>query len=342
MSGGDTTKLFGKVLKPKNENCMKKLIYKSVYDSNVITTLMETCNYVVPINKTCTQCNVEKPFDLFPKDVNKKDGCRSSCKDCNKKYMIKYFRSHRDEINEKKRVRRQDPDVKQKEKEKYKEYYHKPEIKERYEKYRNAPEVIERMKQYRNDPTNKQRIKLKAVEDRKTRCVRNKARYQDDSDYRLKMIIRSRIQKALMRNKTNSSFAYLGCDIDFLKKWLEFRFDDYMNWDNLGTYWHIDHILPIKLFDCTNVKEQVCFHWINLQPLVGDANLEKGAKLHIHYFMNNIVNVNRFNTKYKQFLGYQTLREMLEWLKKQDFRHGNNPTDDDALASEMDNPQPSS
>ena len=63
--------------------------------------------------------------------------------------------------------------------------------------------------------------------------------------------------------------------------------------------------------------------------------------LQLHYYFNNIVNVNRFNTKYNQFNGYQILNESLRWLRDNELRYGKNPTDEGIKMPEMDNPQPS-
>jgi hypothetical protein len=61
----------------------------------------------------------------------------------------------------------------------------------------------------------------------------------------------------------------------------------------------------------------------------------------LHYYFNNIVNVNRFNYKYTDFLGYQTLNESLKWLRIK-LRYGKKPTYDGKKMPEIDNPQPSS
>jgi len=37
-----------------------------------------------------------------------------------------------------------------------------------------------------------------------------------------------------------------------LMEHLESQFDDKMNWDNYGTYWHVDHIRPRSLFKYTS------------------------------------------------------------------------------------------
>jgi hypothetical protein len=115
-----------------------------------------------------------------------------------------------------------------------------------------------------------------------------------------------------------------------------------MTWENLGNYWQIDHILPITAFDFSkDLSKLVCFHWTNLQPLPSLENKQKSNKLILHYYFNNIVSVVRFNTRYNRFLGYQTVNESLQWLRVE-LRYGKNPPYDEANASEMDNPQPSS
>ena len=49
-----------------------------------------------------------------------------------------------------------------------------------------------------------------------------------------------------------------------------------MTWDNYGSYWHVDHIIPCCKFDLTDPEQQLkCFHYTNLQPLEATANLRK-------------------------------------------------------------------
>jgi hypothetical protein len=110
-----------------------------------------------------------------------------------------------------------------------------------------------------------------------------------------------------------------------------------MNWENLGSYWQIDHIIPINAFNFKNTNEKyICFHWTNLQPLTCYENRFKSNKIYLHYYFNNIISINRFNSKYRQFLGYQMINESLSWLRDNELRYGKNPTD-----ITMDNQQPS-
>lgn len=55
-----------------------------------------------------------------------------------------------------------------------------------------------------------------------------------------------------------------------------------MNWENYGSYWHIDHIKPKTSFhyNCPEDSEfKVCWSLKNLQPLEAVINLKKGARL---------------------------------------------------------------
>jgi hypothetical protein len=319
-----------------------KLIKNKVYVLNINSRMEIEENHNTIIEKTCSKCKLIKTIDSFTKDKTKKDGVRSQCKNCVSIYSKQFCLENKEKIKQRKAEYRSNPEVKEKEKQKYKEYYHRPEVKQRYEEYRNKPEIKERHKEYLNQPEVKEKEKLRLKQNSTKRKEVLKERYKNDENFQLVSIIRSRLSKALKRNKNKSSIEYLGCDIEFLKKWLEFRFDENMNWDNLGSYWHIDHILPINRFNLINDNDKmICFHWTNLQPLTSTENLQKKDKLLLHYYFNNIVNVTRFNSQNNQFLGYQIVNESLRWLRLE-LRYGKNPSyDNTEKVFEIDNPQPS-
>jgi 5-methylcytosine-specific restriction endonuclease McrA len=52
-----------------------------------------------------------------------------------------------------------------------------------------------------------------------------------------------------------------------------------MTWENQGTYWEIDHIKPIDLFDLNDENQLYeAFHYTNTQPLHWKENREKSNK----------------------------------------------------------------
>jgi hypothetical protein len=108
--------------------------------------------------------------------------------------------------------------------------------------------------------------------------ARKKFRYNNDPVFKLRHIIRNRLNCAIKRNyKSGSAIKSLGCSVEFLKKHIEALFEPGMTWQNHGQ-WHIDHIVPLNHFDLTDsLQLQKACHYTNLQPLWKCDNIKKGA-----------------------------------------------------------------
>ena len=77
-------------------------------------------------------------------------------------------------------------------------------------------------------------------------CVK---RQKIDPFYKLVRGIRSLILvsfKNQFTTKSKKTIEILGCSFEEFKLHLESKFDDKMNWENQGTYWHLDHIETIS------------------------------------------------------------------------------------------------
>lgn len=110
-----------------------------------------------------------------------------------------------------------------------------------------------------------------------------KNKKEKDLNYRLACNLRSRLSNAI-RNGTQAGSAVqnLGCTIEELKKYLESKFEPWMDWSNYGqsgNVWNIDHIRPLNSFDLSNPDDlkQAC-HYTNLQPLSASKNFSKGDR----------------------------------------------------------------
>ena len=106
------------------------------------------------------------------------------------------------------------------------------------------------------------------------------ARRKIDPEYKLIANVRTRMWSVLKGiSKSDTTLKILGCSLDEFKKYIEKKFEDGMNWDNYGV-WHIDHIIPCAKFDLSDPEQQkICFHYTNLQPMWGEHNIKKGARL---------------------------------------------------------------
>jgi hypothetical protein len=74
--------------------------------------------------------------------------------------------------------------------------------------------------------------------------------------------------------------------IDQLKTHLEKLFKPGMTWENYGTVWHIDHKIPIAVFNFERPEDidfKICWSLKNLQPLEASKNMSKGARLRKPY-----------------------------------------------------------
>jgi len=187
--------------------------------------------------------NTERVLNSCKECVREKDRIRSKERD-NSKYMKEYRNRNRNRLNNYKS--KWDEENKELRKVKRKEYYeeNKDIIKERNYKY----------------------------------C---KDRKKSDPIYKLKLNIRSLILlsfKSKFTKKSKKTIEILGCSFEEFSKYLESKFDENMNWSNQGSYWHIDHIIPISL---AKSEEEVykLNHYTNLQPLYWKDNLRKGNKI---------------------------------------------------------------
>lgn len=110
--------------------------------------------------------------------------------------------------------------------------------------------------------------------------------YKHDPGYKLHNSISGLIRRGLNGAKCRRRWqALVGYTLDDLRRHLRRQFVKGMTWDNYGTDWHIDHILPRASFTFTSPDEEgfkACWALTNLRPLWSELNIKKGAKrLHL-------------------------------------------------------------
>jgi hypothetical protein len=93
-------------------------------------------------------------------------------------------------------------------------------------------------------------------------------------------IVRGQVNSALKANKSKKSIEYLGCDITTFKAHIEqgFTEENGFTWDNYGSYWHIDHITPLKYEEPSLEELFERLHFTNTQPLLATDNISKGNR----------------------------------------------------------------
>lgn len=263
--------------------------------------------------KTCSTCKVEKLANTenFGRAKLGKYGLRAVCKPCaSKATSDKYYANH-EENKRKSREKSSSPERKQYMaeyykknqedlKEKSREFYSKdkePYLRRSKESRENNPLGTARyMKEYREanierlsanqkdryEENKEQILTNNKIYRTKNRTILNAKRcYKIKHDLNCKM--RYNVKKSLTRalkeyngKKANKTMSYHGCTIQELISHVESTWQSGMSWENYGTYWEIDHIKPIAMFNFEEQSEIYrCFNYKNLQALTREENLSK-------------------------------------------------------------------
>jgi hypothetical protein len=156
---------------------------------------------------------------------------------------------------------------------------HKEERAEYYQE--NSVEIREKIKKYYDaNPGKKQEINQKYF---------NK-RYNTDINFKISHTIGNGIRASLHGNKNGIHWEELvGYTLQQLIHHLESKFDNKMNWGNYGTYWQIDHTVPVNAFNIKSYTDRTfrnCWSLENLQPLDCVSNTQKSDT--IHEMWNNV------------------------------------------------------
>lgn len=120
------------------------------------------------------------------------------------------------------------------------------------------------------------------VEVKKRRNLRVKKKYDNDSIYKIKALLRNRMKiffKTKNVNINKKIFEIVGCTPNELKIHIESQFKEGMCWENhKQDGWHIDHIIPLSSAETEEEINGLC-HFTNLQPLWSTENYKKGKKI---------------------------------------------------------------
>jgi len=206
-------------------------------------------------NKICDKCGLEKSLTEFYFRTDSRK-YRNMCKKCCQGQGKIYTNNHR------------------KQKKEYDTIYYKE----------NIDDILKRNKKYRED--NPDLIKRERINYQPIKTKRHLERLETDINYKITNRLRIRLNDVVRNNrKAGSAVKDLGCDVVYLKNYLEVLFcvdpktNKIMSWENYGE-WHIDHIIPLASFDLTDREQflKAC-HYTNLQPLWAEDNLKKGSKI---------------------------------------------------------------
>lgn len=195
--------------------------------------------------KKCSKCAKTKSLEYFNFQKASKGGHYPYCKECTKEQNKKYRTANKEKCNQYNLL-----------------YYQK-----------NKEYLCKRQSEYN------QKNKVKNNEYKKKYIFKKRRK---DLNYNIKLLLRSRIHHALKGlSKVSSSSLAIGCSLEFLKSYIEDKFQPGMTWENWSLHgWHLDHIIPLSAFDLSDKNQFFkAFNYTNLQPLWAKENLKKSNKV---------------------------------------------------------------
>lgn len=211
--------------------------------------------------KLCKKCNIEKDIILFYTYKRISTYCKTCTNIINK--------LNKEKNKEKIELQQKEYRKENKEKKKLYNFLNKDTIKEKNKLYKelNKDIIKEQRKKYR-----------KLNRDKINTYIREKL--LNDPLFKLSCTIRNSINNSFRNkgySKNSKTHNILCCSYEFFKIYIENKFDMYMNWENHGTYWHLDHITPISW--AKDEKEIYTLnHYTNYQPLSAIENLTKNNR----------------------------------------------------------------
>ena len=118
-------------------------------------------------------------------------------------------------------------------------------------------------------------------------------RYHDkDSDFKKIKDYRTAINRMLGRTqKTN---IYIGCKRENLIKWCEYCFEEDMTMKNYGTFWTVDHVIPLNILKEEPELFDIVTKWYNIMPVTIEYNLKKNKKIDMAQITNHKLKIQMF------------------------------------------------
>lgn len=212
-------------------------------------------------SKVCSKCGKQKTLNCFHKDKSTKDKLAFYCKLCRKGKSVDYY------IKNKEKIKKASVEWKTKNKAK------KIALDKRCYEMNREKRIIAAKEWKINNPL-------------KVQLSRNKSNKKARSTPigRLNNNISRGINSSLKsKTKGNRHWEKLvNFTVVQLRTHLEKLFTPEMTWENYGLYWHLDHVVPITVFNFDkpeHIDFRRCWSIKNLQPLEKLKNLSKGAKI---------------------------------------------------------------
>lgn len=91
------------------------------------------------------------------------------------------------------------------------------------------------------------------------------------------------LRRYVLEKNISAGYAfYFGLSIEQFRMWIEIQFVEELNWENFGSAWQFDHILPVAYFDFSVEDDLIlCWNFINIRVARIELNKTNGNRIDI-------------------------------------------------------------
>lgn len=136
-------------------------------------------------------------------------------------------------------------------------------------------------------------------------------RLKTDIKFKYAVNHRDSVRKFLKGNKNSKQ---LNCDASTFKTWLSFQFEDNMSFENYGSLWHLDHVIPIHRYLNGDYSSKIIFSWLNIKPVLRTVNLRKNKHIDKEQLEKHLIAIKSF-FKIKKIIKPEEYEEYVKVLK---------------------------
>ena len=117
-------------------------------------------------------------------------------------------------------------------------------------------------------------------------------RRKTDPGFKLAMNHRKAASNIIAERAQSSK--HINCSGKRLRNWVQFQFMDDMSFENYGTIWVVDHVIPIATFLTGEHPAKVILNWINIRPMYRKKNLKKNKYIDAKQCQKHLININHY------------------------------------------------
>ena len=91
------------------------------------------------------------------------------------------------------------------------------------------------------------------------------------------------LRRYVLEKNISAGYAfYFGLSIEQFRTWIEIQFVEELNWENFGSAWQFDHIVPVAYFDFSVEDDLIlCWNFTNIRVARIELNKTNGNRIDI-------------------------------------------------------------